>query len=127
MAIDIGLNEVHRMSADDYHRLIESGTLDEDTRVELIDGLVLDMSPKTPRHENVIAFLARRLFTALDPGRSAVRGGAPLSIADAEPEPDLIFFAPETPRRYPPGPAALVIEGAFSSQRRDLRVTPPIY
>jgi hypothetical protein len=40
MAVEIGLNDVHRMSADDYHRLIESGSLDEDTRVELIDGLL---------------------------------------------------------------------------------------
>ena len=80
MAIDIGLNEVHRMSADDYHRLIESGSLDEKTRVELIDGLLLDMSPKTPQDENVISFLARRLFTGLDLDRYEVRVGAPLSI-----------------------------------------------
>jgi Uma2 family endonuclease len=127
MAIDIGLSDVHRMSADDYHRLIDSGSLDEDTRVELIDGLLLDMSPKTPQHENVIAFLARLLFTGLDLDRYEVRIGAPLSIGDSEPEPDLIVIERGTSQPYHPATASLVIEVAVSSQRRDLRVKPAIY
>ena len=73
MAVEIGLSEVHRMSADDYHRLIDSGSLDEDTRVDLI---VLE------------------------------RG---------------------TPQPYHPATAALVVEVAVSSQRRDLRTKPAIY
>ena len=53
-AAETDLDEIHRLTADEYHQLIESGGLDEDTRVELIDGLLLDMSPKTPAHERVI-------------------------------------------------------------------------
>ena len=45
VALDIG--QVHRLSTDEYHRLIEAGGFDEDARVELIDGLLADMSPKT--------------------------------------------------------------------------------
>ena len=33
-----------RLSLDEYHRLIESGGLDEGARVELIDGLLVAMS-----------------------------------------------------------------------------------
>jgi Uma2 family endonuclease len=124
MAID---PEIHRLTAEEYHQMVESGGFDEDTRVELIDGLLLDMSPKTPQHENVISFLARRLFTELDLGRYEVRIGAPLSIGDSEPEPDLIVLAAGTPRPYHPATAALAIEIAVSSQRRDLRAKPPIY
>jgi Uma2 family endonuclease len=127
MAVDIGLNDVHRMSADDYHRLIDSGSLDEDMRVELIEGLVLDMSPKSPAHERVISFFARRLFTSIDLDRYEVRVGAPLSIGDSEPEPDLIVFGLDTDQPYHPATAALVIEVAVSSQRRDLRTKPAIY
>jgi Uma2 family endonuclease len=127
MAAEIGLSDVHRMSADDYHRLIDSGSLDEDLRVELIDGLILDMSPKSPAHENVIAFLALQLFTGVDLAAFQVRVGAPLSIGDSEPEPDLIVFDVGTPRPYHPATAALVIEVAVSSQRRDLRTKPAIY
>ena len=50
MAID---GEIHRLTAEEYHRMIESGGLNEDTRIELIEGLLLDMSPKTPAHERV--------------------------------------------------------------------------
>ena len=34
MAVETGLSDVHRLSADEYHRLIESGGLDENTRIE---------------------------------------------------------------------------------------------
>jgi Uma2 family endonuclease len=127
MAVEIGLNDVHRMSADDYHRLIDSGSLDEDLRVELIDGLLLDMSPKSPAHENVIIFFSRQLFTGLDLDRYDVRVAAPLSIGDSEPEPDLAVVERGTPQPYHPATAALVIEVAVSSQRRDLRAKPAIY
>jgi Uma2 family endonuclease len=124
MAIDA---EIHRLTAEEYHRMIESGGLNEDTRIELIEGLLLDMSPKTPAHENVISFLARRLFTGLDLVRYEVRIGAPLSIGDSEPEPDLIVLEFGTPQPYHPATAALAVEIAVSSQRRDLRAKPPIY
>jgi Uma2 family endonuclease len=127
MAVEIGLNDVHRMSADDYHRLIDSGSFDEGTRIELIDGLLLDRSPKSPAHERVISFFARRLFTGIDLDRFEVRVGAPLSIGDSEPEPDLIVFGVGTDQPYHPATAALVIEVAVSSQRRDLRTKPAIY
>jgi Uma2 family endonuclease len=127
MAAETGLSDVHRLSADEYHRLIESGGLDENTRIELIEGLILDMSPKSPGHENVIAFLMRRLFAGVDLDRYEIRAAAPLSLGDSEPEPDLIVFEHEIPRPYHPETAALVIEVAVSSQRRDLRVKPSVY
>jgi Uma2 family endonuclease len=36
--------EIHRWSPEDYHRLVDSGALDE-LRVELIDGFIVDLSP----------------------------------------------------------------------------------
>ena len=117
--------EIHRLTADEYHLLIESGGFDEDARVELIDGLLLDMSPKTPAHEDVIAWLARRLFAELDLDRYEIarrsaavarrfraRAGSDRRRARAR--------SSRTIRRT----AALVVEVALSSQRRDLRVKP---
>jgi Uma2 family endonuclease len=127
MAVETGLSDVHRLSPEEYHRLIESGGLDEDTRVELIEGLILDMSPKSPAHENVISYLMRRLFAGLDLDRYEIRAAAPLSIGDSEPEPDLIVFEHDVPRPYHPETAALVVEVSVSSQRRDLRVKPSVY
>jgi Uma2 family endonuclease len=125
MAIDP--ETIHRLTADEYHRMIDSGGFDENARIELIDGLLLDMSPKTPRHENVIAFLARWLFGSLELDRYQPRVGAPLSIGDSEPEPDLSVIERGTERPYHYATAALVIEVAVSSQRRDLRTKPAIY
>jgi Uma2 family endonuclease len=119
--------EIHRLTADEYHLMVESGGFGEDTRVELIDGLLLDRSPKTPQHENVIKFLARRFFTTVDLDRYEIGVSAPLSIGDSEPEPDLTVIERGTEQPYHHATAALVVEVAVSSQRRDLRTKPAIY
>jgi Uma2 family endonuclease len=124
MAID---HEIHRLTADEYHQMVESGGFDEDTRVELIQGLLLDMSPKTPAHERAIRWLVRQLSRGLDLDRYELGVSAPLSIGSSEPEPDLIVIERGTAQPYHPATAELVIEIAVSSQRRDLRAKPPIY
>jgi Uma2 family endonuclease len=118
---------LHRFSLEEYHRLIEAGAFDEDARMELIDGLLVDMSPKSPAHENAIAWLLKVLVRSLDLDRFEVRVSAALTTGTSEPEPDIMVIEPDAPRPYHPGTAALIIEVAVSSQRRDLRHKPPIY
>ena len=124
-AVDLG--QVHRLSLDEYHQLVESGGLDEDTRVELIDGLLLDMSPKTREHENAIAYLAEWLSRTVDRTRYQVRVASALTLQRSEPEPDVIVIPREAPRPYHPGTATLVIEVSVSSLRRDLVRKPSLY
>jgi Uma2 family endonuclease len=125
--VAIESTELHRLSLDEYHQLIESGGFDESTRVELIDGLLVDKGVKTAEHENVIAWLGDELHTVIDRGQYQVRVSAALTLERSEPEPDLIVVERDAPRPYHPGTAKLVIEVAVSSQRRDLRTKPPIY
>ena len=125
--MDVELEQVHRLTLDEYHQLIESGGFDEDTRVELIDGLLVDMSPKTREHENAIAWLALWLFTHCDHVRLEVRVAAVLTLEQSEPEPDLIVVPRDVARPYHPGTASLVIEVSVSPQRRDLVVKPSLY
>ena len=97
VAVETDIDEVHRLTADEYHQIIESGGFDEDARVELIDGLVLDMSPKTPAHERVIRLALgpiHRRGRDSTVTRSGV--GAPLSLGNSEPEPDLVVIRPRT-------------------------------
>jgi Uma2 family endonuclease len=54
VAVETLPTDLHRISAEEYHRLIEAGGFDEEARIELIDGLLVDMSPKSPAHENAI-------------------------------------------------------------------------
>jgi Uma2 family endonuclease len=85
------------------------------------------MSPKTAEHENAIAWLADLLHRWIDPDRYQVRVASALTTERSEPEPDVMVIERDAPRPYHPGTAALMIEVAVSSQRRDLRVKPPIY
>ena len=126
MAVGSVPSEVHRLSPAEYRRLVEAGVFDEDARIELIDGLLVDMSPKSPAHENAIAWLNKLLVRSLD-DRFEVRVSAALTTGTSEPEPDIMVIEPNAPRPYHPGTAALIIEVAASSQKRDLRHKPPIY
>jgi Uma2 family endonuclease len=118
---------LHRISPDEYRRLVEAGVFDEDARVELIHGLLLDMSPKTRAHENAIAWLNRLLVTMLDADRYEVRVAAPLTIGSSEPEPDIAVIERSAPRPNHPATATLVIEISVSSLARDLHEKPPVY
>jgi Uma2 family endonuclease len=77
VAVDIDLDQLHRLSLDEYHRILEAGGFDEDARVELLDGLLAAMSPKTRAHENAIAWLTRWLLHAVDLSTHEVRVPAP--------------------------------------------------
>ena len=125
IAVDPG--RLARLSLDEYHRLIESGGLDEDARVELIDGLLVAMSPKTPAHERVLNWLLGWLFAHVDQGRYVVRAGSPLTLGGSEPEPDVSVVERGTPEPYHPATAALVVEVSHSSLRYDLGPKAAVY
>jgi hypothetical protein len=42
--------EVYRFTVDQYENMMESGSLQEDDRVELLDGIVVWKTPKTTGH-----------------------------------------------------------------------------
>jgi hypothetical protein len=85
LAIDVHPEALHRLSIDEYHELIRAGGFDEDARIELLDGLLVDMDPKTPRHEHVVARLADWLRDHVDRSAHQVRVCAPLTIGGSEP------------------------------------------
>lgn len=126
--VDVAVDsEIYRLTAEQYHVLIESGSFDEKSRVELIDGVLLEMSPRAAEHENIIAWLHEHLFDLVDRGRYQLRVGASLSLGDSEPEPDIFVIARDVDRPYHPSTAALVVEVAVSSRTRDLKVKPRLY
>jgi Uma2 family endonuclease len=119
--------ELHRLSIEEYHQMIRCGGLEEGARFELIDGLLLDMSPKSPEHENAIAWLVDWLLTHLDHARYQHRVCGALTIGTSEPEPDLMIIERTGPRREHPSRALLVVEVALSSKERDLELKPDLY
>ncbi len=89
---------------------------DEDARVELIEGLILDMSPKTPAHENAVRWLMEWITDHVDRSRHQLMVCGTLTIGSSEPEPDLAIIERSEPRLERPAGALLMIEVALSSQ-----------
>jgi Uma2 family endonuclease len=119
--------ELHRFSIEEYHRLVACGGFDDELRVELIDGLLVDTARKSPEHENAIAWLLDWLMDHLDRTRYQLRVAASVTIRASEPEPDLVIVERAPPKLEHPTQAPLVIEVALSSTRRDLGVKPAVY
>ena len=109
-----------RVDLDRYHELIEQGWFREEDRVELIEGVLTQMSPKGARHERAISLLVRQLVRDLDPAfELRVQSALTLAPSGSEPEPDLALVPPEAREPYHPATAALVIEVAHSSLAYD--------
>ena len=119
-----------RFTVEEYHRMAETGILGPDERVELVRGVIREMSPKNWAH----VMAAKSVY---DLPRDALRGQAsvyqeaPLVAEgiDSEPEPDVLVCSnPDEwayrSRRTKP---LLVIEVADSSLEYDLAEKASLY
>lgn len=119
-----------RFTVEEYHRMAETGILGPEERVELIRGVVREMSPKSWAHVMTTKVMFRRLEEALR-GRASVYQEAPLVSdgIDSEPEPDVMVcsnpdeWAYRTARTSP----LLVVEVADSSLEYDLGEKAALY
>jgi Uma2 family endonuclease len=119
--------ELHRLSIEEYHQLIKCGGLEDGARFELIDGLLLDMSPKSPEHERAIRWLTDWFIDHVDRARHQLMVCGALTIGTSEPEPDFAIIERTGPRLEHPSRALLVIEVALASEERDLELKPDLY
>jgi Uma2 family endonuclease len=130
MALDAELTR-HRFTLDEYHRMAEAGILNEDDRVELIRGEIVQMTPMGHRHASCVARLNDVLLGTLR-GRTVLWPQLPLTILpDSEPQPDIILlrYRDDFYRDTLPGPqdVALLIEVADTSLQYDRRLKGPLY
>lgn len=118
------------LSVDDVLRMVEAGVLDEDERIELIEGELIAMAPIGGPHMQAVNRLNHALVAAV--GKDAV-----VSVQNAValrprslPQPDFVLLRPETIDR-PVVPSVddvlLVIEVADSSLPKDRDVKAPLY
>ena len=56
---------VHALTVDDVHAMLEAGILEENSRIELLDGVLVEMSPQGPPH----AYALRKLMMLGCPSR----------------------------------------------------------
>jgi Uma2 family endonuclease len=108
---------VHRLTFEDVLRMRDTGVLDRDAHVELIDGILVDVSPEGPRHAGGVAWLARELTLAF--GRELeVRTSSPLLIDGGFLAPD-VFVVANLGRSALPDTALLAVEMSVTSQQHD--------
>jgi Uma2 family endonuclease len=118
-------------TVDDYQRLGQCGILHEDSRVELIDGQVVPMSPIGERHAGRVNYLTETLVRLVGTdGIVTVQNPVTLDRR-SQPQPDLAivrrrpeFFGTATPT---PADTLLVIEVADSSVEYDREIKIPLY
>ncbi len=80
---------VHRITVDEYERIIRAGALENPGRIELIDGYLVDKMAKNPGH-SYSATSAHEILTARLPAGWSARKEEPVRIpAYDEPEPDV--------------------------------------
>lgn len=107
---------VHRLSYEDVMRMVEAGVLRDEDRVELVDGVLVDMSPLGPEHSAIVAWLTRHFVAAA--GGHEVRVQDLLLVQGGFLMPDLMVID-RPPRHQHPVTALLVVEVAVTTQRHD--------
>jgi len=79
---------VHRFTVDEYHRMIAAGILDENDRVELLEGWIVSKMAHNPPHDSMIDLAYAEVETCL-PAGWYLRVQSAITTDDSEPEPDL--------------------------------------
>ena len=121
----------HPITVDEYYDMAETGALEPDARVELIEGEVVEMPPIGSRHGSVVQYLTYLLVHAVA-DRAQVRCQLPVRLGNlSEPEPDVAVVKPR-PDRYgrshPTAPdVLLLVEISRSTLRYDIDVKVPLY
>jgi Uma2 family endonuclease len=123
--------DLYRFTVTDYERMVETGILDADAPVELLEGLVVTKMPRNPAHDGTLDLL-EGLLSPLIPAGWFVRTQRTLRLPDASnPEPDVAIVrgARTSYLTRHPGPAdvGLIVEVANTSARLDLDAKARVY
>jgi Uma2 family endonuclease len=121
---------IARFSVARYQRMVETGILTADNKVELLENYVVLKMTRNPRHDSTIQRMLQPLMRSL-PNSWNIRILSAVALADSQPEPDFALVrgsAADYKNRHPgPADTGLVIEVADSSLLRDQRDKLRIY
>ena len=123
---DVRPDRIRPLRRVEYEALVREGLLAE-SRVELLLGSLVDMSPQGPLHAEVVRRFAE-LFVRRLSNEVHVRVQSPLALSeDSEPEPDIALVPAADYTRAHPAVALLVIEVADTSLQKDRGVKAALY
>lgn len=112
----------------------KAGIFHSDERVELLDGLIVNMPPQGPLHAATVARIAAYLLSLIPLEDGTVRDDKPIALGQyGEPVPDVAVVKPDPEGDFyaarHPGPESLllVVEVADSSLGKDLVTKQVMY
>jgi Uma2 family endonuclease len=118
-------------TVEEYHRMAETGILDDSERIELLEGKIIWMSAKGTAHQSAVGRTDYLLKEALK-NRAWVSVQDPITLSDrSEPEPDIVVTKID-PLDYAdhhpvPKEVYLIIEVADSSLKFDCETKGKVY
>lgn len=120
---------IHRWTRQQYEDMALHDIFQPGERVELIDGVIVDMSPQKSFHATTVCLVEEALRSLI--GRDfTLRVQMPLALDDtSEPEPD-VTVVPGKARDYTfahPTTAALVVEVADATLALDRKTKQAVY
>jgi Uma2 family endonuclease len=121
----------HPITLTEYFRMGETGALDPEARIELIEGELIDMPPIGPSHASKTNRINHLLTTAVG-GQAIVSTQNPVILGRlSAPQPDLALlrYREDYYERTHPGPedCLLLIEVAETSLTHDRQTKLPLY
>jgi Uma2 family endonuclease len=116
------------INVDMLDAMVAAGTIEDPTRVELIEGELVTMSPTHLPHARLTAKLIRHIGNSLTPEFEVFEGGS-LRLNDYnEPMPDIcVAKSGLTANVLTPADCVLVIEVSEATARKDRLVKAPLY
>jgi Uma2 family endonuclease len=126
----IEIAPLHRFRTSDYIEMIDKGVLGPDDHVELIGGMIVEMSPAGIPHNHYLSHILRLFAPLLAKFEIAIQGTLNVSEGHVlDPDVMLLRQRPDGYKSKLPEAAdvQLIIEAAESSLRRDQQIKLPIY
>ena len=87
--------EVYRLTVEQFDRMVQSGFLDEDDPVELLNGVLVTKMPKSPRHTVGTRMAVRALQGLLPPGWFVQKEDSLVVLPGNKWEPDIAIIRSE--------------------------------
>jgi Uma2 family endonuclease len=119
-----------RWTVDEYHQMIENGTLKSGDPFELLEGWIVPKMPRSPPHEQTLD-IDQNVLRGVLPAEWRLRVQTAITTGDSEPEPDLAIIRNPIGRyaNRLPGPSdiGLLVEVADTSLAHDRKSKGRIY
>lgn len=118
----------HKVTFDELMELVRRGFFAEPGRVELLDGVIVEMAAGGSEHGNTKSLIGEHLIRTVDPAFRVIIDTTLKLTAHTAPSPDIWIFPRAVEFSAVKGSdVALIIEVADTSLLHDKQVKAPIY